>query len=134
MQTRVVLDFAAAGLGLQTGTVRLVPAEDAWANIARALAADISRILDDHAIEFDRHAIRAARFETTRRVLPGPGRRIGRRLVALDDDHRSAVRWRRGRRHDRLASRARPQRQQQDDCQEQATPPHAGSMTSASSA
>jgi GrpB-like predicted nucleotidyltransferase (UPF0157 family) len=45
-----VLDFAAAGLGLQHGTVRLVPAEDAWASIARALATDISRVLDDHAV------------------------------------------------------------------------------------
>ena len=52
-QTHVVLDFAAAGLGLQYGTVRLVPAEDAWASIARALAADISRVLDGHAIEVE---------------------------------------------------------------------------------
>ena len=53
MQTRVVLDFAAAGLGLQYGTVRLVPVADDWANLACALAADISRVLDDHAIEVE---------------------------------------------------------------------------------
>jgi GrpB-like predicted nucleotidyltransferase (UPF0157 family) len=52
-QTHVVFDFAAAGLGLQYGTVRLVPAEDAWASIAQALAADISIVLVDHAIEVE---------------------------------------------------------------------------------
>jgi GrpB-like predicted nucleotidyltransferase (UPF0157 family) len=48
-----VLDFAAAGLGLEYGTVRLAPAEHAWASIAGSLAADISSVLADHAIEVE---------------------------------------------------------------------------------
>jgi len=42
-----VLDFAGAGLGLQYGTVRLVPADARWALIAHELAADIRAVLGD---------------------------------------------------------------------------------------
>lgn len=49
LQTRTVMDFAVAGLGLQYGTVRLVRADDAWSTIGRALAAEISEGLADVA-------------------------------------------------------------------------------------
>ncbi len=41
----MVTDFAAAGLGLQYGTVRLVPADAGWTTIARELAEDIGKAL-----------------------------------------------------------------------------------------
>src|SRR5205085_12276657 len=48
-KTRVVVDFAAAGLGLQYGTVRLVRADGGWATIGCGLAADIGVALADLA-------------------------------------------------------------------------------------
>ena len=48
-----VIDFAAAGLGLPYGTVRLVRADAEWANIARHLAAEISAVLGDVALDVE---------------------------------------------------------------------------------
>ena len=41
----VVIDFAAAGIGLQYGTVRLVRSDERWGAIAQVLAADIRSAL-----------------------------------------------------------------------------------------
>lgn len=48
-KTPGVIDFAAAGLGLQYGTVRLVRSDASWPTIARRLAADIAEALGDAA-------------------------------------------------------------------------------------
>lgn len=45
LHTREVIDFAGARLGLQYGTVRLVPADPRWIAIADQLAADIRAVL-----------------------------------------------------------------------------------------
>lgn len=44
-----MIDFSASGLGLQYGTVRLVPSAAGWATIARELAKDIGVALADSA-------------------------------------------------------------------------------------
>lgn len=48
-QTPVVIEFAAAGLGLHHAEVRLVVADEAWSAIAAVLAADIGAALGDVA-------------------------------------------------------------------------------------
>lgn len=45
LHTREVIDFVGAGLGLQYGTVRLVPADPRWMAIVDQLAADIRAVL-----------------------------------------------------------------------------------------